>query len=318
VTRSFRFGCQATSAGTADGFRALARKAEDLGYSSFSVPDHYLGPGPAMEAALHPPQDVAMLPALAVAAEATSTIRVGCRVACVGYHQPVVLAKELATVDWFAGGRLEAGLGAGWIRSEYEAMGIPFPSAGERIERLTETVELLRSWSTGAPIEMKGDHIHAAGFAPLPAAAPPIMIGGGSKRVLELAGREADIVSVNFDNRSGTLGPAIGAADEAATEEKLRWVQAGAEGRATAPELEIGAYFTLVTDARDAVLPKFAARLGLSADKLAAHPHALIGTASEIADELCRRRERFGFSYVTVDAAMAEPFAPVVARLRGS
>src|SRR5690348_4017733 len=99
MTRPFRFGCQATSAGTPDGFRALARRAEELGYSSFSLPDHYLGPGPALEAAHHPPQDVAMLPALMVAAEATSTLRIGCRVACVGYHEPVVLAKELATID---------------------------------------------------------------------------------------------------------------------------------------------------------------------------------------------------------------------------
>lgn len=145
------------------------------------------------------------------------------------------------------------------------------------------------------------------------------MIGGGSRRVLELAGREADIVSVNFDNRSGALGPeSIAGADEAAAEAKLGWVRAGAESRATPPELEIGAYFTLVTDARDAVLPKFAARLGLSADKLVVHPHALIGSVSEIADELCRRRDRLGLSYVTVDATLVEPFAPVVARLAGS
>lgn len=320
MTHLFRFGCQATWAGAPDGFRALARRAEELGYSSFSIPDHYLGPGPALEAAQHPPQDVAMLPSLVVAAEVTSTIRVGCRVACVGYHSPVVLAKELATVDWFSGGRLEAGLGAGWIRSEYEAMGIPFPSAAERIERLAETIQLLRSWSSGAPLAAtEGRHVRASGFAPLPVSAPPIMIGGGSRRVLELAGRDADIVSVNFDNRSGALGPdSIGGADEAGTEEKLRWVRAGAEGRSTPPELEIGAYFTLVTDARDAVVPKFAARLGLSPDKLATHPHALIGSVSEIADELQRRRDRFGFSYVTVDATLLEPFAPVVARLAGS
>lgn len=386
AARPFRFACQAKSAGTPDGFRALARRAEDLGYSSFSLPDHYLGPGPALDAAQHPPQDVALVPALMVAAEATSTIRVSCRVACVGYHEPAVLAKELATIDWFSGGRLEAGLGAGWIRSEYDALGIPFPSASDRIDRLEETVQLVRSWYAGAPLDTTGTHVTVTGFAPLPVypssdpadapssadapspadasaprratrastaenagearqgapgtgqppvfvdpvtaspgvgrrrAGPPIMIGGGSRRVLELAGREADIVSVNFDNRSGVLGPdSIAAADEAATEEKLRWVRAGASGRAAPPELEIGAYFVLVTDARDAVLPKFAARLGLSGDKLAAHPHALIGSPAEIADELQRRRDRFGFSYITVDAAAAaEAFAPVVARLTGS
>ena len=319
MTHPFRFGCQATSAGTPDAFRALARRAEDLGYSSFSLPDHYLGPGPALESAQHPPQDVALIPALAVAAEATSTIRVGCRVACVGYHEPVVLAKELATVDWFSGGRLEAGLGAGWIRSEYEAMGVPFPPAGERIERLAETVQLLRAWSAGSGLSVDGRHVQATGFAPLPPAGPPVMIGGGSQRVLELAGREADIVSVNFDNRSGALGPdSIAGADDAGTEEKLRWVRAGADGRVTPPEIEIGAYFVLVTDARDVVLPKFAARLGLSPDKLATHPHALIGSAGEITDELRRRRDRFGFSYVTVDAFVLDAFAPVVARLTGT
>ena len=144
------------------------------------------------------------------------------------------------------------------------------------------------------------------------------MIGGGSRRVLELAGREADIVSINFDNRSGVLGPAsIAGADDAGTEEKVRWVRAGAEGRATTPELEIGVYFTLVTDAREAVLPKFAARHGLSADKLATHPHALVGSATEIADELQRRRDRFGITYITVDASVLDAFAPIVARLAG-
>ncbi len=363
AARPFRFGCQTTSAGTPDGFRALARRAENLGFSSFSLPDHYLGPGPALDAARHPPQAVAMLPALMVAAESTSTIRVACRVACVGYHEPVVLAKELATIDWFSGGRLEVGLGAGWIRAEYEAMGIPFPPAGQRIDRLAETVRLIRAWTNGGPIAAEGSHVRASGFAPLPVRSglsttggdqgpirasrttgggwegepaardgtatsgdgafgtlgPPIMIGGGSRRVLELAGREADIVSVNFDNRSGELGPeSIAGADEAATEEKLRWTHAGAEGRAAPPELEIGAYFTVVTDARNAVLPKFAGRLGLSADNLAAHPHALIGSAAEIADDLQRRRDRFGFNYVTVDASVMEAFAPIVLRLAGS
>src|SRR5687767_2999712 len=123
--RPFRFAVQAYSAESAGAWRDLARKVEELGYSTLHLADHYIGPGPALSATNHPVQTLAAVPAMAVAAEATTTLRVGSRVLCIDYHHPVVLAKELATIDVLSEGRLEAGLGAGWLAGEYEAMGIP-------------------------------------------------------------------------------------------------------------------------------------------------------------------------------------------------
>ena len=122
MTPPFRFGLQSYSSETPDAWRDLAKKAEAIGFSSFHLADHYIGEGPSLTAANHPVQNLAAIPAMMVAAEATDSIRIGCRVLCCDYHQPVVLAKEVATIDWFSGGRLELGLGAGWIQSEYEAV----------------------------------------------------------------------------------------------------------------------------------------------------------------------------------------------------
>src|SRR3954471_13924912 len=129
----FRFGVMVRSGDTAAEVKALAQRVEALGYASLLYNDHYLGPGPAMDQAQHPPQGVAPIPAVVLAADATTTLRVGFRVLCVDYHNPVVLAKELATIDRFSGGRLEIGLGAGWLESEYNAMHVPYDPPGTRI-----------------------------------------------------------------------------------------------------------------------------------------------------------------------------------------
>ena len=126
MTRKFRFGVQSYVAPTADAWRRMARQAEELGYDVLNLADHVIGPGPALAATNHPVQEIAAIPAMVVAAEATTTLRVGCRVLCVDYRNPVMLAKELATIDFFSGGRLEIGLGAGWLEGEYDAIGVPF------------------------------------------------------------------------------------------------------------------------------------------------------------------------------------------------
>jgi alkanesulfonate monooxygenase SsuD/methylene tetrahydromethanopterin reductase-like flavin-dependent oxidoreductase (luciferase family) len=146
---------------------------------------------------------------------------------------------------------------------------------------------------------------------------PPIMIGGGSKRVLSLAGREAQIVSFNFDNSSGKIGPGVPTSDADATDQKVAWVRDAAGDRFDSLELEIGAYFTFVTDQGQATAEAMAPRMGLTVDQMLDHPHALIGSVDTICDELERRRERYGISYVTVGDTAADAFAPVVARLAG-
>jgi probable F420-dependent oxidoreductase len=328
--RPFRFGVQSYAATSAADWRQQARTAEALGYSAFHLADHVLGPGPALSATNHPVQNLAAVPAMAVAAEATSTIRIGCRVFCVDYRNPVMLAKEAATLDMFSDGRLELGLGAGWLQGEYEAMGVHWDSAGVRLDRMEEAIGLIRAAFADGELSINGQHVHAVGFEavpkPIPAGQrldgrdrPPIMIGGGARRVLGIAGREADIVSLNFDNSSGKLGPSgIGTSTAELTTQKLDWIKAGAGDRFGDIEIEIGAYFTAVTDDRAAGLARYAAAMGMSPDEVAQHPHALIGSVDSICDTLIERRERYGISYVTVGKANLEAFAPVVARMTGS
>ena len=173
---------------------------------------------------------------------------------------------------------------------------------------------------------MTGTHVHAVGFESVPKPVrregrtrPPFMIGGGAKRILGLAGREADIVSLNFDNVSGKIGPAgVGSSTAEITAKKIEWIKAGAGDRFDEIELEIGAYFTVITDARDATLAKMAPMFALSPEQFADHPHALIGSVDSICEQIIERRERYGISYITVNRGNLESFAPVVARLAGS
>jgi probable F420-dependent oxidoreductase len=321
--RPFRFAAQAFEAKSGKEWTELARRTEDLGYSTLFTTDHYFGPGSISESSGHRPVDVAPIAAMTAAAAVTSTLRVGCRVFNVDLHHPVVLAKELATLDMLSEGRVEVGLGAGWVAAEYEGLGIPMDRAGVRIERLGEVVELMKAHWTGEEVAFDGAHVRAHGFAGLPHPVqrphPPIFIGGGRERILTLAGRLADIVSFNFDNSAGRLGSASVASSGATeTAEKVDWVRAGAGGRFDDIELEIGVYFVAVDDDPGSAISAMADRFGVSEEDFAAHPHALLGSVDTVCELLEARRQRFGFSYVTVPQRNMDEFAPVVSRLSGS
>lgn len=206
----FRFGVQAYSADSGAQWRDLARQAEDLGYSSFHLADHYFGPGPALDAANHPVQTVAAIPAMMAAAAATETIKVGCRVLCCDYHQPLVLAKELATIDLLSDGRLEPGFGAGWIQSEYEAMGVPWDRPGIRIDRMIEYVELARSFFNGDVLDHRGTYVSVSDTAAVPSSPQP----GGPKIMIGVVHREfcAPQVPLQTSSRSTSTtrqGPSV-------------------------------------------------------------------------------------------------------------
>jgi probable F420-dependent oxidoreductase len=326
TAKLFRFGVQSYSATSGADWREQARMAESLGYSALHLADHIIGPGPALAATNHPVQNLAPVPAMAVAAEATTTLKVGCRVFCTDYRNPVMLAKDLATLDMFSDGRLEVGLGAGWLQGEYDAVGLAFDPPGVRIDRFKETLAVIRACFGDGEVDVKGTHVHAVGFegVPKPAARaggalPPLMIGGGSKRMLGIAGREADIVSLNFDNSSGKIGPAgVGSSTAELTRNKIDWIRAGAGDRFDNIELEIGAYFTVVTDHRDATLQKMGPMLGLTAEQFGDHPHGLVGSVDSICEQIIERRATYGISYITVGRSVMEAFAPVVERLTGS
>ena len=322
MTRPFRFAVQAYHAESAGQWRETALRAEALGYSTLHLADHFLGPGPALEATNHPQQGLAAVPAMAMAAEATTRLRIGSRVLCIDYRPAAVLAMEATTLDLLSEGRLELGLGAGWLRGEYEAAGLRFDPAGTRIDRLEETVRAFKLFCSGEPLSIEGEHVRWQGFSGIPRPVqrphPPLMIGGGSRRVLELAAREAQVVSLNFNNRSGVIGAdGMHSGSAEATQRKVDWVRAAAGSRNESLEIEIGAYFTFVGDAVAGIAEQMAKGLGLSTEDMLAHPHALFGSVDGICEELQRRRERFGISYLTVGAEAIEAFAPVVARLDG-
>lgn len=322
MARAFRFGLQSYAPATAAAWREQVRRAEALGFDVFTVADHVIGPGPALQPTGHPVQTVAAIPAMVVAAEATDTIRIGSRVLCTDYRNPVMLVKELATLDFFSDGRLEIGLGAGWLENEYDAMGVPFERAGVRLDRLEETISLMRAAFAGGELDQRGAHVHAVGFEAVPKpvqSAPPLMIGGGSPRVLGIAGREADIVSINFDNSSGRLGAqGVGSSTAALTAQKIDWIKAAAGERWPVIELEIAAYFTVITDDTTATLEKMAPMFALQPAELAEHPHALIGSVDAVVDQLVERRDRYGISYITFGGSVMDAVAPVVERLAGT
>jgi len=323
MAKPFRFSVQAFTPATAAEWTETARAAEDLGYDCLHLADHYLGPGQAATDASHPPQVVAAIPAMMAAAAVTTTLKVGARVMCCDYHQPVVLAKSLATVDFLSEGRLEAGYGAGWITSEYEAMGVPMDRAGIRIDRMIEHVKLARAFFAGEDLAIDGEHVQVSNMGALPASpqpgGPKIMIGGGSPRVLRTAGELADIVSINFDNSAGKIGAhGIGSGTADGTANKVDWIKEGAGDRFDDIEIEIGAYFTAVTDQTQATREQMAAGFGMSVADFEQYPHALVGSVDEICDIVRQRRDQYGISYINVASRNMHAFAPVVAQLAGT
>jgi probable F420-dependent oxidoreductase len=315
----FRFAVQATQATSAKAWRDVARSAEDLGYATLFLADHYLGPGPAQQEARWPPQELAPIAAMAAAAAWTQTLRIGCRVFCIDYHVPAVLAKEAATLDLLSDGRLELGLGAGWSEPEYRAFGLPFAPPGQRVAKLAEVVALVKAHWSGEPLDFRGEHATASGYAGLPLPAqrprPPIMIGGSRKRVLSLAAREADIVSISSVSFEAVNEAGRDPSQEAAYRYDV--VREAAGDRLTGIEIESSPFFAKITDNPEGTAGRVARMLGVPADGILGHPNVLIGSADAVADRLLERRERFGASYITVQQSAAENFAPVIARLSG-
>jgi probable F420-dependent oxidoreductase len=305
--KPFRFGVTQSRATSREDWRDSARRIEALGYSVLTVADHF-------------PERLAIVPALMAAADATERLRVAGWVFCNDFRHPAVLYKETATIDLLSGGRLELGIGAGWLRSEYDMAGIPFDTPGVRVSRMVEAVRILKGLAGDGPFDFEGEHYRIAAMegAPKPAQRPlPLSIGGGGRRVLSFAAREADIVSLvakalpegGLDGADLTLE---------ATRRKVAWVREAAGDRD--PELNTLVYTFEVTDDRDAAARRHAERLELSPEEVLASPHVLIGTPAQMADDLRRRRAELGISYIVLNTNVrehTEQFAPVVAELTG-
>ncbi len=314
-TRPFRFGIKvATDPGdipSREAWIALARKAEDLGYATFSIADHMIN-------------EYLPIAALMFVADATSTLRIGSCVFDNNYRHPVLLAKEVAALDWLSGGRFELGLGAGSLRIDYDQSGLTFDRPGVRIQRLGEAVALLKQFFTQDSVTFAGEHYRVTDLAAFPKPAqrphPPLFIGGGGKKLLTLAAREADIIGVE-----GRLIDDKGTYDafehsEAALGHKVELLREAAGARFAAIELNYGFAAVIVTEDRQAVAEQRArkrAATGVTAEQILDDPYLLIGTIEQMVDTLQRRREQYGISYLQVFFQDIDVFAPVVARLAG-
>jgi probable F420-dependent oxidoreductase len=310
--RSFRFGVQLSRADTGPEWAELARKAEDLGYSTLFVPDHF---GDQLSPAV----------ALMAAADATTELRVGPLVLDNDYRHPVVVAKEAASIDRLSGGRLELGIGAGWMSSDYEESGIPMDPPGVRLDRLEEALDVVEGLFGPGPFTYHGKHYQISGLDGLPKPVqqpegPPVLIGGGGRRVLTLAARRADIVGVNPAIRSGRTDPAAAQDGAAAiTDRKLEWVRNAAADRYGDIEINMLVFACVVTDDRASVIEAMAPLFGVPPEVVGDHPHAWLGTVDQICDDLTARRERWDASYLVVQGPEAmDAAAPIVARLAGT
>lgn len=271
----------------------------------------------------HHGNELAPLPALVAAAEATTTLKVATLVLCNDFRHPVALAKEAATVDLLLEGRFELGLGAGWMRTDYEQSGIREDPAGVRIERLEESVRVIKGLFGDEPVSIDGEHYQVTGLPgsprPFTPGGPPLVIGGGGRRVLTLAGRHADIVGLNPSLPNGVFDESAGpSATPAATDRKLGWIRVAAGDRFGDLELHCRLEAAVPSDDRWALLEALAPGFGLSPEDASDSPHALVGTHEEMAEQLRRNRERWGISYVGVPSSAVDDLAPVVAELRGT
>lgn len=310
MAKPFRFSIQLTGPAPGMTWGETARKLEDLGWSALMMPDHF-------------EDQLAVAPALAAAAEATTSLRLAALVFGNDYRHPVLLAKDMATLDVLSDGRMELGLGAGWMKTDYEKAGMPYDRPGVRIDRMVESLEIIRGLFGSGPVDYAGEHYTIAGLEGLPKPvqiAPPVLIGGGGKRMLTIAGRHADIVGVTANLRAGEVGPEVVAdVTPERFDEKVEWVSEAAGDRFDAIELQVLVMATQVTDDRAGALDGTAAMFGLSPDEVADVPMLLIGSPAELADTLRERRERWGFSHITVQGHdTIEAFAPVIAELAGT
>jgi probable F420-dependent oxidoreductase len=310
MTKPFRFAVQTGYAPDGKTWRERARQVEDLGYSTLYIPDHF-------------GEQFAPLVALTVAAEATDRLNVGALVFDNDYRHPLVLAKELATLDLMSEGRLEVGIGAGWMKSDYDESGMAYDSPGTRIDRMVEGLRVMKGLWSEPTSSFDGTYYTVANGQGLPRPYaqphPPILIGGGGKKVLGIAAREADIVGVNPNLSAGYVGPEVAqSARPARYRERIEWIREAAGDRFADIELQVLTFFVSVVDNREEVAANLAPMFGIDPGEALELPLALVGTVDQICDDLVQRREEYGFSYIVVHDPEMEAFAPVVERLAGT
>ncbi|MEX0709908.1 MAG: TIGR03621 family F420-dependent LLM class oxidoreductase [Chloroflexota bacterium] len=300
--RPFRFAVTASHAANAAEWTGLARRAEELGYSSLLVPDH-LG------------SQLSPIAALSAAAAATTRLRVGGFVFANDFRHPLLLAREAATLDLLSDGRLELGLGAGWRVADYRQLGLRYDAPGRRIDRLVEAIGLVKRLLAGETVSHAGPHyrLGAARIAPLPVQRPhvPIIMGGGGPRMLRLAAREADIVG--FIPQFSTRGrPILTDVTEGALDRKVAIVRAAAGARFDEIELNLFIADAGMVGSGQGGPQSVVAAAKSAAVGLVGSPYLLYGSLRQLRDLLERRRDRTRISYYAIRQGSMEAMAPLV------
>jgi probable F420-dependent oxidoreductase len=304
--KPFRFAVTATRAESGDAWRAKARRIEELGYDTLLLTDHIT-------------QQLAPIPAMAAALEATTRLRVGSYVFANDYRNPVMLAKEIATLDVLSGGRVEFGLGAGWYQRDYDMLGLPYDPPGKRVSRMIEAVGLIDRLFIEDSVDASGEFytVHGATVLPKPVQRPrpPLMIGAGGPRMLRFAARHADILALNprFD---ANAQPVISDLTRGETERKLTRLRAEAGERLDRVELNIFIVDAGMTDEPRSLFDALATRLKGAAAQVVDSPFFLYGSHANLKRQLLARRERLGITYFGLPEKAMEPFAPLVRELR--
>jgi len=308
--RPFRFGVAYRSAQSRADWVEQARKIESLGYAIMLATDH-------LEIV-----DLSPTIALMSAAEVTSTLRVGSFVFNNDFRHPAILAKDVATLDFLSDGRFEFGIGPGYLPDNYERSGIPLDRSGVRIARMEESLQVIKGLFSDEKVTFSGKYYTVNNLQGLPKPIqkpyPPIYIGGGGKRILSVAAREADIIGLTAILKEGGKDFNMADITAEATAQKVLWVRQAAGDRFSQLEINCFVFITQVTDQREMVAGRIASHVGLTAEQLLNSPHCLIGTTEQICADLLHRREQYGISYITILKEHVDAFAPVVAHLAGA
>jgi len=303
--RKIRFGVTSTGASSAGEWKRKVEQVENLGYSTLLVPDHFV-------------EQIATIPALAMAAAYTKTLRVGSLVCSNDFRHPIMLAKEAATLDMLSNGRFELGIGAGWLKAEYDAIGIPFDPPRKRVGRLEEAIQVIKTYFQNDPIKYDGKYYDVQegwGLDRSPKSVqkpyPPILIGAGGKRMLSIAAREADIIGLTIKVQANGTGPDPSDIGTTLTQ-KLEWIQAEAGDRFGDIEFNIQTWAVAITEDREQAAAQLAKKFPLPVNILLNIPYLLIGTIEEIACQIKSYHAQYGISYFSVFDRHMEDFAPVV------
>lgn len=312
----FRFGALNEAMLSHQHWIAQARKAEDLGYATFLIRDHFVSD---FGGATFSP-----VASMMAAANATQTLRTGTLVIDNDFRHPIVLAKEVATLDQMSDGRFELGLGAGWLQAEYEQMGIPFDPPGVRVSRLEEAVKVFKAFFTEERVHFTGQHYTVKGLEsfpkPIQLPHPPLLIGAGKKRMCQLAGREADIVGLlTISTSHGTFQADPVEMLASTITQKINWVREGAGERF--PEIELSMMISICITENP---QQYAEQLiqenkwhNISVEQVLDMPSKFFGSIDQIVEQMEARREQYGFSYYIVNDKLMDTLAPIVARLAG-